>query len=304
MNTQSNAIRESSLESQGIVPAVFSPIRLFYWSLRRELWENRSIYIAPLAVAGLALLGFLIATMGRAVTLADPARKTAVLTEPAHFAAALILGAAFIVGIFYALDTLHGERRDRSILFWKSMPVSDLTTVLAKASIPIVLLPLLSFAIVVVTQLIMGALSSLVLAGSHLPVGALWSQWAQSTLQLLYHMVTVHIFWYAPIYSWMLLASAWARRATFLWAGLPPLAIGLLEKISFNTTHFAHLLLYRVTGPEAFDLGAPSDMPAHSMMGSLSLVKFLSTPGLWTGLIVAAVFLAAAIRLRRYRGPI
>lgn len=303
MNTQSNAMRESSVESQGIVRAALSPTQPFYWSLRRELWENRSIYIAPLAVAALSLLGFLIATMGRVVTLTDPAQKMVALTEPSHFAAALILGAGFIVGIFYSLDTLHGERRDRSILFWKSMPVSDLTTVLAKASIPIVLLPLLTFAIVVVTQLIMNSLSSLVLAGNHLPVGTLWSQWAQSTLQLLYHMVTVHIFWYAPIYSWLLLASAWARRATFLWAGLPPLAIGLLEKISFNTTHFAHLLLYRVTGPEPFAMGQ-SGMPGHSMMGNLSLVKFLTTPGLWTGLIIAAVFLAAAIRLRRYRGPI
>lgn len=303
MNTQSNAMRESSLESEGIARAVLSPTRPFYWSLRRELWENRSIYIAPLAVAGLSLLGFLIATMGRVVTLTDPAQKMIALTEPPHFAAALILGAGFIVGIFYSLDALYGERRDRSVLFWKSMPVSDLTAVLAKASIPIVLLPLLTFAIVVVTQLIMNSLSSLVLAGNHLPVGTLWAQWAQSTLQLLYHMVTVHIFWYAPIYSWLLLASAWARRATFLWAGLPPLAIGLLEKISFNTTHFAYLLLYRVTGPEPFDM-AESGMSGHSMMGSLSLVKFLSTPGLWTGLVVAAVFLAAAIRLRRHRGPI
>ena len=57
------------------------------------------------------------------------------------------MGTAFIVGIFYSLDALHGERRDRSILFWKSMPVSDLTTVLSKASIPLVVLPLLSFAI-------------------------------------------------------------------------------------------------------------------------------------------------------------
>lgn len=303
MNTQSNAMRESSLESQGIARAALSPTQPFYWSLRRELWENRSIYIAPLSVAALSLLGFLIATMGRVVTLTDPARKMVALTEPPHFAAALILGAGFIVGIFYSLDALYGERRDRSVLFWKSMPVSDLTAVLAKASIPIVLLPLLTFAIVVVTQLIMNSLSSLVLAGNHLPVGTLWAQWTQSTLQLLYHMVTVHILWYAPIYSWLLLASAWARRATFLWAGLPPLAIGLLEKISFNTTHFAHLLLYRVTGPEPFDMGQ-SGMPGHSMMGNLSLVKFLSTPGLWTGLIVAAVFLAAAIRLRRYRGPI
>ena len=57
--------------------------------------------------------------------------------------------------MFYCLDALYGERRDRSILFWKSLPVSDLTTVLSKASIPIVVLPLLTFAVTVATQLIM-----------------------------------------------------------------------------------------------------------------------------------------------------
>ena len=60
--------------------------------------------------------------------------------------------AAFIVSIFYSLETLHGERRDRSILFWKSLPVSDLTTVLSKASIPLVVLPLVGFAIIVATE--------------------------------------------------------------------------------------------------------------------------------------------------------
>ena len=68
--------------------------------------------------------------------------------------------AAFVVGVFYCLDALHGERRDRSILFWKSLPVSDLTTVLSKASIPLVILPLITFAIVIATQLIMLLLSS------------------------------------------------------------------------------------------------------------------------------------------------
>ena len=99
-----------------------------YWSVRRELWENRSIYIAPLAVAAVMLFGFLIATIGRAVATADPARRAAVLAEPTSFAAGLIMAAAFLVGVFYSLEALHSERRDRSILFWKSLPVSDLTT--------------------------------------------------------------------------------------------------------------------------------------------------------------------------------
>src|SRR6202790_2965438 len=140
MNTQSNAVPESPLDSQVIAPAATSATRPMYWSVRRELWETRSIYIAPLAAAAVFLLAFL-----TALTL-SPAHRREPLDIPYEFAAALIMGTGFIVGIFYSLDALYGERRDRSILFWKSLPVSDLTTVLSKFAIPIAILPLLSFA--------------------------------------------------------------------------------------------------------------------------------------------------------------
>ena len=299
MNTPSNAMPES-LDSQVIASAAMSETRPMYWSVRRELWENRSIYIAPLAAAGLVLVGFVIATIGRAMATADLARRAAVLEEPYTFAAGVIMAVAFIVGVFYSLEALHSERRDRSILFWKSLPVSDLTTVLAKASLPILVLPLLSFALILVTQLIMAALSSLVMLGSGLPVATLWTTLFQSLLMLFYHLVTVHVLWHAPIYGWFLLVSGWARRATFLWAALPPLAIGVFEKIAFNTSHFAAWLGYRLAGPE--DFRHAGEHMSHPMAHDLG--AFLTTPGLWMGLIVAALFFAAAVRLRRYREPI
>ena len=299
MNTPSNAMPES-LDSQVIASAAMSETRPMYWSVRRELWENRSIYMAPLAAAGLVLVGFVIATIGRAMATADLARRAAVLEEPYTFAAGVIMAVAFIVGVFYSLEALHSERRDRSILFWKSLPVSDLTTVLAKASLPILVLPLLSFAVILVTQLIMAALSSLVMLGSGLPVATLWTTLFQSLLMLFYHLVTVHVLWHAPIYGWFLLVSGWARRATFLWAALPPLAIGVFEKIAFNTSHFAAWLGYRLAGPE--DFRHAGEHMSHPMAHDLG--AFLTTPGLWMGLIVAALFLAAAVRLRRYREPI
>jgi ABC-2 type transport system permease protein len=312
MNSQSTAMPEAPRDSQisesrisesrGIAPAAVTAMRPFYWSVRRELWENRSIYIAPLAVAGLVLLGYLIASMGYALSTTNMAQRRAAVEEPYTFAMGVILGTAFIVSIFYSLDALHGERRDRSILFWKSMPVSDLTTVLSKASIPLLVLPLLSFAIVVATELIMLGLSSLVLLASGLPVATLWTMVFQMWLMLLYHLVTVHVLWYAPIYGWLLLVSGWARRAAFLWAVLPWLAIGAVEKIAFNTWHFAAMLGYRFEGgPEA--ITAADSFPIDPMM-HLTPGRFLSSPGLWIGLVVAAAFLAAAVRLRRCQGPI
>jgi ABC-2 type transport system permease protein len=309
MNTQSQAERDSPVESRVIAPTVIPEARRMYWSVRRELWESRSIYLAPLAAAVLFLFGFLISLAHlpakmRAAMALDPMQQHELIQKPYAFAALLILGTAFIVQIFYCLDALHGERRDRSILFWKSLPVSDLTTVLSKATIPFVVLPLLSFALTVVTQWIMVLLSSAVLLAS----GQSAAQWAglplfQMSMMLLYHLVAMHVLWYAPIYSWLLLVSAWARRAAFLWATVPLLVIGVVEKIAFNTSHFAAMLGYRVGGgPE----GAPFTAGAFSMDPMLHLTpgQFLSSGGLWTGLAFAAICLATAVRLRRSQGPI
>ena len=143
MTTQSNAVPQHPLDAQEIAPAAISPTRPLYWSVRRELWENRSIYIAPLAVAAVYMLGFLISlfwlprSLRGLEALHDATPQPIALAMPYSHAAMLIMVVGFLVGIFYSLDALHGERRDRSILFWKSLPVSDLTTVLAKASVPL-----------------------------------------------------------------------------------------------------------------------------------------------------------------------
>ena len=309
MNTRSNTLPES-FGSQGTAPAALSATRPFYWSVRRELWEYRSIYLAPLAIAGVILLGFgfvlfhLPHTM-RTLSSPDPAHQRTALAQPYDFAAGLIMGAAFIVSFFYSLDTLYGERRDRSIFFWKSLPVSDLTTVLAKASIPLLALPIIAFVITVVTQSIMLLLSSLVLLASGLSVATLWTQLElyQTLMMLLYHLVTVHMLWYAPIYAWLLLVSAWARRMPFLWAVLPPLAIHIFEKIAFHSSYFTALMKYRFSGGSAAVASMQGNFPIHPGM-HLTPLNFLSSPGLWIGLGFAAAFLAAAARLRRYQGPI
>jgi ABC-2 type transport system permease protein len=309
MNTQTNAMPDSPLESQATTPAAISGGQRLYWSLRRELWENRSVYLAPLIVAAVFLFGFLISMFHlpdrmRALSALDAAKQREAIVQPYDMAAAFLLGTFLFVAMFYCIETLQGERRDRSILFWKSLPVSDLTTVAAKASIPFVLLPLLTFAVNVATHFIMLLLSSAVLAGSGLSVAAYWPQVSllQMSLLLLYHIMTVHVLWSAPIYGWLLLVSAWARRAAFLWAVLPPLAIGVLEKLLFNTTHFAAFVgqFFMGSGTEA--LTPPGMMPMNPMT-HLTPGKFLTTPALWFGLAVTAAFLTAAVRLRRCREP-
>jgi ABC-2 type transport system permease protein len=299
MSTPSNTVPGTDLKSPVTAPAVITASRRMYWSVRRELWEHRSIYIAPLAAGAVFMLAFL-----TGLTL-SPAHWHKGLDTPYEFAAALIMGTGFIVGIFYSLDSLYGERRDRSILFWKSLPVSDLTTVLSKFAIPVVILPLFTFVIAVVTQFVMLLVSSAVPMGGGLGAGTVGSRmsFVHMSLMVLYHMLTVHGLWYAPIYGWLLLVSAWAPRAPFIWAFLPPFVIWGVERIAFGTSHFLGMLRYRSTGPEPLTTTARSGNMME-MISALTPMQFFSTPGLWVGLAVAAAFLGAAVRLRRNREPI
>src|ERR1700730_8681799 len=306
MNTQSNALPES-FDSHGIPPAPMSTTRPLYWSIRRELWENRSIYIAPLVAAVVFLFGFVInlLSMRRRIgtSLLDSAQQHELFAARYELSGALIMGTALIVGIFYSLDALYGERRDRSILFWKSLPVSDLTAVLSKLTIPLVILPLLSFIISLATQFTMLLVSSVILLGSGVNIAALWTgvSFFHVSLVLLYHLLTVHGLWYAPLYGWLLLVSAWARRAPFIWAFLPPFVICGVEKIAFNTSHFLALLQDRLLGPGG---SMAANNHPNDFMTTLIPDRFFSTPGLWIGLVIAAACLAAAVRLRRSQGPI
>ena len=314
MNTQSNAVPESPLDAQGVADPGMSTTRPMYWSVRRELWENRSIYIAPLAVAAVYLAGYSISLFWMPRSMRDmgathSAPLMVELAMPYAHAGMLLALTAFLVGIFYSLDALHGERRDRSILFWKSLPVSDLSTVLAKAGVPLVILPVLVFVITVLLQIVMRIESGavLMLSGastatpSHPPL-------FEMQLVLLYEVIVLTL-WHAPIYMWMLLVSGWARRAAFLWAVLPPLALAAMEYVAFHTHHLGSLLYGRLLGFDeiAFELKDKNGVPldAHFIpLAQLAPGRFLSSPSLWLGLVFAAAFLAAAVRLRRYREPI
>jgi ABC-2 type transport system permease protein len=168
MNTPSIETPDST---PATAPAVLSPTRPMYWSIRREVWENRSIYIAPLVVAVFVLFGSCFSVMtlpGRMQKLPanDPGKVHTTVVRPFSFAPAPIIFVTLIVGIFYSLDALYGERRDRSILFWKSLPVSDRTAVLSKVSIPLIVLPLVGFVLGQITQITLLLFSTVVMPAS------------------------------------------------------------------------------------------------------------------------------------------
>ena len=301
-----DAVPEAALEAQDAANVAVT--RPLYWSMRRELWENRYLYLVPLAAAafvlGASCLRAAFTLPGRIATLnnLEWARQHAVLAAPFSMAASVIFMVTYVVAAFYCLDALYGERKDRSILFWKSLPVSDRTTVLSKAAIPLAVLPSFIFAIALTAQLLLLLWSSNILLLKGLNAATLWARVPlfKMTLVMVYGLV-VHALWHAPLYAWLLLVSAWSRRVPILWAVLPGMAISAFEHVALGTRYFAKFIGYRLMGTMAlaFDFKARG-----RVVPVITPLTFLSTPGLWLGLLCAAAFLAAAIRLRRRRDPI
>jgi ABC-2 type transport system permease protein len=278
--------------------------------VRRELWETRSIYLGPLAVGGIILVGFFIALVPlpsrlRAAQALGGAELRAAVEQPYVIAAIILMAVDLAIAAFYCVDALYGERRDRSVLFWKSLPISDATVVLAKAAIPILVLPLVTFIATVLVQTVMLLSSSAVLAAAGLSASMEWQHVSLIAIWRINfgHLVVFHGMWYAPFYAWLLLASAWATRVPLLWAALPPVAVAIVERIAFNSRHFQTLLLDQFLG--ASDLSSASEHMTMTMdmLSSGNLDQLLLSRGMAVGTLLSILFLFGAVQLRRYRSP-
>ena len=283
--------------------------RTFAWSVRRELWEHRAIYLAPSVVAAFVTLVHFLATLTtagqRAATLADPARRGDFMVHYDAVAGAIVV-TALLVGVLYALGALHGERRDRSIMFWKSLPISDRTAVLAKAAVPMLVLPLLSFALVAASSSAMILLQSFVWSLQGFDARELWERvdlpflW----LSLLYGLPFMAL-WYAPVYAWILLVSAWAPRWPFMWAIAPFAAAFIVQHTMLHHTVGHWAMEKRLGGGviEPFSIGGTGSVWIQRL-SDLEPLRLYTLPGLWIGVALAALFLAGAIHMRRSRGPL
>lgn len=297
----------------------------FLWLIRRELWEHRAFIYVPLVVGALMVVvsvlfsGEIIAALehahGKITALAEEERAAIFSALIGQFAVAIALFMTFVV-LLYLLDCLHAERVDRSILFWKSLPVSDAKTVLSKLAMAMVVAPL----IVLASALFFGILEMIVLT-IHFAAAGLgpWEYlWGPSrifgTIAFLIYAVVVQALWHFPLFAWLLLVSAFAKRAVFLWAILPPVVVIWLERVIFDTHWFADQIGERVVGvfPLAFEFGSgghqivitdeETDIELTARLSELiNPGPFLSSPALWIGLVIGVLLIAAAIWVRRYR---
>lgn len=298
--------------------------------VRREFWEHRAFLIAPAVVSAcLVLVALLGGIFGRVHVDELPAGLLSHpdLAEKAPKALAMALGTLAmpfvivmsVVIVFYLLDSLYADRRDRTVLFWKSLPVSDQETVLSKLATAAVALPALIFVGALITGVVVALIASLRLSWE--VGGAIWplvwnpAVWFPAMALLLY-MLVVGVLWYLPIFAWFLLVSASAGRAVMLWAALPPLGLMFLEEMIFDTGHFAHLLVDRFVGWSELALNSGDNgdhamivdgerIPFSSHLGEvLDPATYFASTGLWLGLIVAAGLIWATVLVRRHRSEV
>ena len=283
----------------------FNAPRPFYWSIRREIWEHSSILFAPASVAAAVLVFSIIRIKLFTEMLHNGSQNSQQIASGLFTAASgLILITALLTGVFYSLDALYSERRDRSILFWKSLPVSDQTTVLSKAVIPMAVLPGIAFLLCIVTQILLALIFSIGLLIFLCPLGDLWHQLPFfQIIVLTFYLFAVATLWFAPVFGWLLLVSAVARRAALAMAVIPFVAAMGLERFAFGTTVVGQWLQYRMGG----GLQTAFYQTTHHGIGDLkdaTPLIFLSNPHLWTGVAGLILFVFMAIRLRRTQGPI
>ena len=314
--------------------------------LKREYWEHRGGFLWAPAWAAIGLLVMSLIGMGVAtwhanrtfdgeIRIGVPLMKLLSEVPPEEMAklgmgyeAALssywmiVQAVLFFVLFFYLLGALYDDRRDRSILFWKSLPVSDTETVLSKVAIAAIGAPLLAWAVTVVLHLgFLGLLAAFVslhgLSAMDLVIGP--AEPLSLALKLL-ATVPVNALWAMPAIGWLLLVSAFARSKPFLWAVALPVAVGiaintfeLLEALRMpDTWYWQHVVARILTSlvpaswfgqafierlEHADNTGqAPDVLLDWSMIGGA-----LASSELWIGVVAGAAMVAAAIHFRRTR---
>ena len=278
----------------------------FIWLVRREIWENKAIWVMPACIGALMVVAALFGKVEIAMLSASDQQS-----ELAGVLFLLAIGGVFwvamsIYSVWYLLDCLYADRKDRSVLFFKSLPLTDSATVFSKLFVALVAIPLVYFVVADVAALLMAFVISVrarLVFGNILWHPELWLQ--QQVLWL--YVIATGIIWYLPVVGWLLLVSAWARRAVILQAILPPLAIMLAERLFLGTHASALLFRDRLLGggyaafhhPIHWSLAKGEMSPGVWQLPDP--LGFLSSADVWIGVLVGAALIAGAVQLRKRR---
>ena len=320
------------------------------WLLRREFWEHKGGFVwAPLIAAAImvvlvaGVVGYGVSTDkfgGDSVTIrveGKEVHRTQMATlatghsraQMAEVAANNYIAAGApifivlpVVAFFYCLAALYDDRRDRSILFWKSLPVSDTATVFSKLLTALVLAPAITIGIASAAAFLILLLAGI--AANAQGVNLFAPVLSNINLYLspvyLLAMIPVYVLWALPTAGWLLLVSSWARSKVFLWAVGVPLIVAVLLKwmdymlALYGATIHADWIINNVVEvllngliPGTWFIDGGTTLPINGGQGvnMLSLLGAswgsLARPDLWAGVAGGVAMIAAAIRLRRWR---
>ncbi len=278
--------------------------------IRREFWEHRQLWIAPLV---LVIAYIAVCFLPGAINIDGDLPRGGSTTDGQFFfvgmqlfSTALLYLLMSVVTFFYLTDSLYAERKDRSILFWKSLPVSDAATVLSKLVVAMLVVPVGVVLLSVVANLLAFGIVSVRIHDS--PFLQQFLQWETATWLRLNGLLLVDVvvvaLWFLPVAGYQLLISAWAKSNVFVWTILPPLALTFGERLVFKTWHIGKFLLSRLTVGMA---GARPQAPisgANAVQETLHRIDAtpqLATLELWLGVLAGALLVYGAIRIRRYR---
>ena len=303
--------------------------------MKREFWENKGAFrTTPLVIGGLflaAMVMFLITFnhfdnefQSLKELLRFIAQQDVLLRDRILYAANLEISAIFstvlaFVVFFYLLGSLYDDRKDRSILFWKSLPASDTLTLASKLLAAMVVAPFIFWVVYVITHVVIMALFAVVVMvlGENpwtlfLSLGSPFKAW--SLVLLSYFAQSI---WALPLYGWLMLVSAFAPRIPLLFAILPPVVLGVLELwIDFLKTFtlndnlfglfgrwFANSPIIMSADKNEDNIGAALGIPITSdfdhQVTVANIFDRLFSTDMLIGLAIAAVFLGAALWLRR-----
>jgi ABC-2 type transport system permease protein len=323
------------------------PLRTFAWLLRREFWENRGGFLwTPMIVGGvicaLTLLGAIAATLqiarikGEAKLKIDNVDATEITRHMGFVGDGSLLSGFGIVGValgfvvfFYCLGALFDDRRDRSILFWKSLPVSDVATVLSKLSWALLLAPALAVAVGIAVGAVLMGISAMTVSMSGIEGG--WAMLANShPLRMVgsaLATIPVYACWSLPAVGWLMLCSAFARSKPFLWAVLAPIITAtvlswsaLLPGVSMPHGKIWYVLVYRgllsvfpgtwyvdgrLVGQLAVSAGnieSPDDVAR--LLDLTHVWRIFGSADIWIGMALGAAMIVAAVWLRKRAGNI
>ena len=302
-------------------------MKTFLMLMKRELWEHPAFYVAPMVVTAVMILGFAAEQIFTGSDFLGPANFVQVFnlideaSRPKAYSVLVFLGflaynliLVFVIG-FYLMDCLYAERKDRSILFWKSLPVSDTTTVISKIATAMFTIPGVTLVVYLLSWIVFSVVLTLIVwVGGGSAWDLVWKPMPfLEVMGVVSYTALVQSFWFLPFIGWVALASAWARRMPFLWVVLVPLAIVIVETFIFRSEKFLALIgeRFQAVLPLAFsteifeDVDVDLDDMRFDHVGSLLDIidptPLLSNIQFWGGIVVGSLMIAAAVFLRRYR---